>query len=126
MKKFTTKDSGKRQEYPTGMRRDLQTDKPMYTLCIPKDTTLEDNMLYRWAMLMNRGAVKYGRRNWELSKTEEELERFKDSAFRHLVQWLNDWDTEEDHASAIFFNVQAAEYCKRRIKEMKQNEKSKV
>jgi hypothetical protein len=126
MKQFTTKDSGKRQEYPTGMRRDLQTGKPRYELCTPKDTTIEDNMLYRWAMLMERGAIKYGVRNWELSHTEEELERFKGSAFRHLIQWLNDWDLEEDHCAAVMFNLQAAEYCKRRIKEMKENEKSKI
>ena len=118
---FITKDSGERISYKTGMKRDVTTSKPMYELCTPKDTTKEDNMLYRWAMLMNRGAVKYGRRNWELACTEEELERFKGSALRHMIQWLNDWDSEEDHAGACFFNIQCAEYVKRRLKESKKD-----
>jgi Domain of unknown function (DUF5664) len=54
------------------------------------------------------GAEKYGRRNWQLARTEAELERFKASAFRHLVQWLQG-DTEEAHAAAVCFNVMACE-----------------
>lgn len=119
MTDFVTKDSGRRQEYRTGMRRDLQDDKPAFELCTPKNTTKEDNMLYRWAMLMRRGAVKYGERNWELACTEEELERFKGSALRHMMQWLNGWDSEEDHAAAVMFNLQCAEYVKRRLKDAK-------
>lgn len=110
VKKFVTKDSGKRMEYKSGMRRDTQEGKPRYDLCyIP--------MLTRWAGLMERGAVKYGERNWEEAEGKEELIRFKASAFRHFIQWLEEVDDEEDHGAAIFFNVAAVEYLKERMKD---------
>lgn len=108
---FTTKDSGARQEYSTGMRRDLQTGKPNFHLISPKDMPYDKQMLTRWAALMTRGADKYGQRNWELAKTDEELERFKASAYRHFHQWISG-ETDEDHASAVMFNISAAEYVK--------------
>lgn len=70
--KFITKDSGKRQDFDSGMRRDIQEGKPRYDLCyLP--------MFTRWAELMDRGAEKYGERNWEKANSKEELERFKSS-----------------------------------------------
>lgn len=104
--KFTTKDSGKRQEFKSGMVRDTNENKPRYDLLIPKNG---DVMLKRWAELMARGASKYGERNWELADSPEEMERFKASACRHFFQWLNG-EQDEDHASAVFFNIQAYEY----------------
>jgi hypothetical protein len=50
-------------------------------------------------------------RNWEMACGQEELERFKASAFRHMMQWLCN-ETDEDHASAVLFNINAAEYVK--------------
>ncbi|MEO5646601.1 MAG: dATP/dGTP diphosphohydrolase domain-containing protein, partial [Candidatus Paceibacterota bacterium] len=64
--------------------------------------------------LMTRGAVKYGRNNWQLANGEEELERFKDSALRHMYQWL-EGDESEDHAAAVFFNIAGAEYVLQRM-----------
>lgn len=72
-------------------------------------------MLVRWAELMGRGAQKYGERNWEKAATEEELARFKASAFRHFVQWFYGMNPEEDHAAAVFFNISGAEYVKARM-----------
>jgi hypothetical protein len=112
--KYETKDSGKRQEYSTGMRRDLQDGKPDFYLITPKDLPYKEQMLTRWAELMTRGKEKYGSRNWELAKTDEELERFKSSAQRHFMQWLLN-ENDEDHASAVMFNIQAAEYIKWRM-----------
>ncbi len=107
-KEFITKDSGKRVEFKTGMVRDIQEDKPRYDLIyLP--------MLTRLAELHCRGAKKYGERNWEKANTQEELDRFKSSAFRHLVQWLSG-DESEDHASAILFNVNGAESVKDKMK----------
>lgn len=106
-KEFVVKDSGVRQEYPSGMRRDTQEGKPRYSL-------LPMPMLTRWAQHMTLGAEKYGAHNWQLANSEEELDRFKDSAFRHLIQWLSG-DTDEDHASAILFNVAAAEHVRQRL-----------
>ena len=54
---YITKDSGERQEFSTGMKRDIQTGKPRYDL-------LDRPMLKRWAGLMARGAEKYGDNNW--------------------------------------------------------------
>jgi hypothetical protein len=103
-KSYETKDSGKRVDYKSGMRRDTQENKPRYDLIyLP--------MLTRFAELLSRGAAKYGERNWQLAKTEEERNRFKASAFRHFIQWMNNED-DEDHASAIWFNVMACEYMK--------------
>ena len=104
--KFITKDSGARQDYKSGMRRDIQSVKPRYDLCIPLKG---EPMFKRWAELMARGAEKYGERNWEKANSQEELDRFKASAFRHFMQWMMN-ETNEDHASAIYFNVQCAEY----------------
>ena len=107
---YDTKDSGKRQSYDSGMQRDLQDGKPNYYLCL-SGMPYEKEMLTRWASLMTRGAEKYGERNWQLADSEEELERFKSSAFRHFMQWVTGED-DEDHASAVFFNINAAEYVK--------------
>lgn len=106
--KYETKDSGKRIDYSTGMRRDIQDGKPRFYLIRPKDIPYEEQYLTRWAELMARGAEKYGDRNWEKACTEEELERFKDSAARHFEQWLCG-NKDEDHAVAVAFNIQAAE-----------------
>lgn len=112
MNKFITKDSGKRQEYNSGMRRDVQGGKPRYDLIVPLNC--EKDMLTRWAELMDRGQKKYGYRNWELANSEEELIRFKASAFRHFMQWFKCME-DEDHASAVYFNIQCAEYVKEKI-----------
>lgn len=116
---FQTKDSGKREEYKTGMRRDTQDGKSRFDLLIPYD--MDEPMLKRWADLMARGAEKYGERNWELASTVEELERFEASAFRHFYQWFMG-ETDEDHAAAVFFNIQAAEYVKQRLDEEEKQE----
>jgi len=123
-KEFITKDSGKRQEYASGMRRDLQTEKANFNLIVGKKQKYDESMLYRWAMLMTRGAEKYGERNWEKANSEEELERFKASAFRHFIQWLSG-EEDEDHGAAVFFNINCAEYTKDQIEKKKEKGKEK-
>jgi len=103
---YTTKDSGQREEYSTGMRRDLQVGKPRYDL-------IDRDFLYDWAQLMRRGAEKYGEENWRLASTKEELIRFKASAFRHFIAWL-DGETDEAHHVAIAFNIAAAEMVRKK------------
>lgn len=114
MTKFITKDSGQRQEYASGMRRDLQDGKPRYDLVIPLGS--KHSMFKRWAELLERGIAKYGYRNWEKANSEEELIRFKQSAFRHFVQWFEN-ENDEDHAAAVFFNIQAYEHIKEKTNE---------
>jgi hypothetical protein len=98
---FVTLDSGERVDFPSGMRRDTDAGKPRYDL-IPRP------MLKRLAELYARGAEKYGDSNWTLADSQAEVDRFKASAFRHFMQWL-EGDVDEDHASAVTFNVFAAE-----------------
>lgn len=109
---FTTKDSGKRVDLANGMVRDVETDKSDWTLI------LDGPMLKRWVELLSRGAKKYGARNWTkaLEATpgearEETIARFKRSAMRHFFQWLNG-ETDEDHAAAVFFNINGLEAMK--------------
>lgn len=109
--RFITKDSGKREEFSTGMVRDTQDDKPRYDL-------IDRAFLKRWAELMARGAKKYGENNWKKAATPEELSRFRASAVRHLFQWL-DGDKTEDHATAVAFNLAGAEMVARKLEEKK-------
>ena len=95
MKKFITNDSGKRQEFTSGMVRDSD-DKPLYTeVYLP--------LMKRYAELMTRGATKYGKGNWQKASGEPELQRFKESLLRHMYQYLLG-DKDEDHLAAILFN----------------------
>lgn len=107
MSKFVTKDSGKRAEFDSGMRRDTQEGKPRYDL-------IPEPILTRWAELMARGAEKYSERNWEKANSEEEMNRFKASAWRHFVQWSRG-DEDEDHMAAVMFNLAAYETTKQKI-----------
>ena len=107
LKKYDTKDSGERVDFASGMRRDTDKGKPRYDL-------IDGEFLRRWAELMARGAEKYGENNWRLANTPEELKRFRASAFRHFMQWI-DGDFVEDHAVAVAFNLAAAEYVKGQI-----------
>jgi hypothetical protein len=109
MRKFETKDSGKRVEFKSGMRRDATDGKARYDL-------IPEPMLTRLAELYGRGAEKYGDRNWELANSQEELDRFKASAWRHFVQWSRG-DDDEDHAVAVAFNVFAYETIKEKLDE---------
>lgn len=57
-----------------------------------------------------------GQRNWLKASGEAELQRFRESALRHFIQWFRG-DTDEDHASSIFFNVNGACYVSDKLKE---------
>ena len=102
-------------EFRTGMHRDVDDEKPRFDLVTPVGIPFDEQMLTRWAMLMARGAKKYGDRNWERARTAAELARFRSSAFRHFMQWFAGMD-DEDHGAAVMFNVQGAEYVKYRMK----------
>jgi len=110
---FVVKDSGQRQEFASGMVRDVVTDKVDFEL------VFNGPMLARWADHLTKGARKYpdvrpGVPNWTLAEGEAELVRARKSAARHFVQWLRG-DTDEDHAAAVYFNINLAEYVKDRM-----------
>jgi len=106
---FETKDSGQREVFESGMHRDTTAGKVRYDLAV------DGPLFKRYAELMTRGAVKYDARNWMQANSAEELERFRQSAFRHFMQWFLG-DTDEDHAAAVVFNINGAEYVKDRLR----------
>lgn len=101
---FVTKDSGERQTWETGSRRDTQNDKPRYDL-IPLSP------LRRLAELYARGAVKYGDRNWERGQP---ISRYYASMFRHMVQWACG-DRDEDHLAAVVWNAMAIMWTEEQV-----------
>ena len=115
---YITKDSGKRAEYDSGMVRDTSQDKARFDLLLPAGVPYEEQLLTRFANLMTRGAVKYNARNWEKANGEAELARFKESAMRHLMQWMCG-ETDEDHATAVMFNLMAYETTLYKLKNEK-------
>ena len=106
--KFEIKDSGKRQEFASGMKRDTEEDKTKYHLIA------SGPMLKRWAVHLTNGAKKYSDNNWMLAASEEEYQRFRKSAFRHFIQWYYG-NMDEDHAAAVMFNLNGAEYVKEKL-----------
>jgi len=111
---FVVKDSGKRAEFEGGMVRDTDEGKTRYW------RTFIGPMMKRWAVHLGKGAKKYpdvsiGVPNWTLAEGEAELQRFKESAADHFVQWFNG-EIDEDHAAGVFFNINGAEYVKDRLR----------
>ena len=104
-KPYTVKDSGARQQFSTGMVRDIEDNKIDYSL------VLDGPMFKRWAEHITKGAQKYQAKNWLKAETEEEQERFKRSAVRHFFQWLSGED-DEDHLAASWFNANGYEMVK--------------
>lgn len=94
MSEYVTKDSGEREQYETGARRDVQTGKPRYDLIPP-------GPLKRVAELYGRGAEKYDAHNWTKGIP---VSRFLASMERHLQQFKAG-DTDEDHLAAVVFNA---------------------
>lgn len=112
---FQLKDSGKRVEFESGMRRDTNENKPRFDLIIPETQQYEETLLYRIAMQLQKGMAKYGYRNWELANSKEELIRFKTSAWRHFIQAMSG-NIDEDHFAACAFNLNALVYLMDKMK----------
>lgn len=114
MTDFIVKDSGRRSTYLSGMVRDTEEGKIDYT------TAINGPMFGRLAAHLTKGLSKYpdranGLPNWMLSDSPDEYNRARKSAFRHFIQWFQG-DIDEDHAAAVFFNINLAEYVKDRIR----------
>lgn len=104
---FVIKDSGTRQSFEGGMVRDTAEGKTNYLL------TRDGPMYERWAVHLTKGAKKYEARNWLKGQGPEVMERARESAVRHFEAWLRG-DVDEDHAAALYFNVNQCEEQKRR------------
>ena len=110
---FEVKDSGVRAEFAGGMVRDTAEGKVSY------HRVADGPMLERWARHLTVAEKKYpdvapGVANWTLAAGTEELQRFRQSAFRHFMQWFRG-EKDEDHASATFFNINGAEYVEAKL-----------
>lgn len=151
VKTFETKDSGKREEFTSGMVRDTQEGKLRVDVALDGPIAADvfrDDVLFsafnhwyqfggtkfgaevihfiaqregglvslfeRYAGLMTRGAQKYSARNWMKATGEAEYERFMASASRHFLQYIRG-DEDEDHAAAVWFNINGAEYVRGRL-----------
>ena len=92
--KFIVKDSGQRQKFNTGAQRDIQAGKGRFDL-IPCEA------MSRLAKHFENGAKKYGDSNWTKGIP---LNRYLDSAFRHLYKFMAG-HRDEDHAIAAAWNI---------------------
>ena len=99
------KDSGKREEFETGSRRDTRDGKGRFDLISPFVTE-------RDARHLENGARKYGDRNWEKGQP---LSRYMDSAFRHTNKFLMG-HRDEDHLAAARWNIAALMHTEQMIK----------
>ena len=114
MSDYQIKDSGKREEFSGGMVRDTNENKIDYT------NVLHGPMFKRWAQHLTKAKAKYpdqapGVPNWTLAKGEAEYHRFRESALRHFIQWW-EGNVDEDHAAAVFFNINGAEFVRENLK----------
>lgn len=112
---FKIKDSGARTEFEGGMVRDASEGKLDYT------SLLYGPMLDRYIAHLTKGRKKYpdpepGVPNWTLAAGREELEHAKRSLLRHVFQLLRG-ERDEDHAAAVWFNVNLLEYIRDKMRD---------
>lgn len=88
------KDSGEREEFETGSRRDTQKGKGRFDL-------LPFIALRRLALHYEHGSEKYGDHNW---RKGQPLSRYFSSAMRHMIRWMLGWK-DEDHLAAAVWNL---------------------
>lgn len=93
---YDLKDSGKRETFETGSRRDTNEGKPRYDL-------LSLPALERVAEICRKGAQKYGAQNWRLGQP---VSRYYESGLRHLMQWAQG-QNDEDHLAQAVWNLMA-------------------
>lgn len=90
------KDSGARQVFATGSKRDTNINKGRFDL-------IPSQMMFRLAKHYEAGAVKYDDRNWEKGQP---ISRCLDSCLRHIEKYKDGWN-DEDHLSAAIWNIAA-------------------
>ena len=89
-------DSGTRQDFSTGARRDVQEGKGRYDLLPPA-------AIFAVARVFEEGAIKYGARNFEKGIP---LSRYIDSSLRHLFKHL-EGQRDEPHIAQAAWNLLA-------------------
>lgn len=91
-----------------GFKRENKSHKIDYTL-IPLE------QLKKLAQHYTEGAKVHGRNNWVKS---QDLETFKQSAFRHFMQWMQN-EQDESHSMALVWNI----FCYEHLKDKLDNKK---
>ena len=104
-REWKTKDSGHRRQFESGAQRDRAAGKGKYHLISPL-------AMKRLAGVYERGADKYGERNYELGIP---LGDYLDSALRHLFQVL-EGKADEDHAAQALWNIASFIHTEEMIK----------
>jgi hypothetical protein len=99
------KDSGSREEFTTGSRRDVRDGKGRFDL-------LPTRALRRLAKHFEAGCNKYGDRNWEKGQP---VSRYIDSGLRHAFAYL-EGQRDEDHLIAAVWNLICAADTEERVK----------
>ena len=99
VKKTLIKDSGKRQDFQSGSKRDTNTGKVRPDL-LPATCRFFEGA--HFAM----GSIKYGDRNWELGQP---IMRYYESLERHLLLWALG-DISENHLNGIRWNTMAIQH----------------
>jgi len=92
-------DSGKREQFASGMVREPNLFRGRFDLIPPI-------AMRKLAVHYERGALKYSDRNWEKGGP---LSRHLNSAISHLQKFL-EGNRTEDHLSACTFNVFAIQH----------------
>lgn len=97
----------------SGTVRSNDEGKLRYDLVFPPDPN--DSIFLGWVRHMTAHIKDRGDGNWKNASTEEDYQRFRQSAFRHFMQWWFHLE-DEDHVSSLLFNLQGAEYVKRKLR----------
>lgn len=92
----SVKDSGVREEFKTGSKRDTSIGKGRYDL-------LPFYAIHRLSRVYENGAVKYGENNWRLGQP---CSRYLNSALRHIMKAGAGWK-DEDHLAQAMWNIAA-------------------
>lgn len=98
---YVTKDSWKKRVFESWFQRDTGEGKLRFDL-VPID------QLERLAGQYTRWAEKYGADNRKNASWLDEIDAFRQSAYRHFNKWMK-WEYDEDHASALVWNIFAFE-----------------
>jgi hypothetical protein len=101
---YTIADSGRREEFSTGSRRDTREGKGRYDLLPPR-------AMRCLARHFEEGSKKYGDRNWELGQP---MSRLMDSGLRHSFAAIQG-QQDEDHLVAAAWNLLAAIEIRERV-----------
>lgn len=70
----------------------------------PRFDLIPTGELEELALLYGHGADCFGVRNWEKADSQEDIDSFIESAFRHFIQCVNG-DEDENHGIRAIWNI---------------------